>query len=53
VTNSLHDLVVLSDSVSLSRWDCREIIPTLGKADAVSRFTSQRIVSRNTLQHSI
>lgn len=35
MTNSLHDLVVLSDSVSLYLGDCREIIPTLGKVDAV------------------
>jgi len=33
--NSLHSLVVLSDSVSLYCGDCREIIPTLGKVDAV------------------
>ena len=33
MTNSLHDLVVLSDSVSLYLGDCREIIPTLGKVD--------------------
>ena len=33
--NSLDSLVVLSDSVSLYRGDCREIIPTLGQVDAV------------------
>ena len=35
MTNSLHDLVVLSDSVSLYRGDCRDILPTLGRVDAV------------------
>ena len=35
MTNSLHDLVVLSDSVSLYMGDCRDILPTLGKVDAV------------------
>ena len=33
--NSLHSLVVLSDSVSLYCGDCRDILPTLGKVDAV------------------
>ena len=33
--NSLDSLVVLSDSVSLYCGNCREIIPTLGKVDAV------------------
>ena len=35
MTNSLHDLVVLSDSVSLYRGDCREIMEDLCKVDAV------------------
>lgn len=35
MTNSLHDLVVLSDSVFLYLGDCRDILPTLGKVDAV------------------
>lgn len=35
MTNSLHDLVVLSDSVSLYMGDCRDILPALGMVDAV------------------
>lgn len=35
VPGTLHELVVLSDSVSIYRGDCRDILPTLGKVDAV------------------
>ena len=35
VPGTLNELVVLSDSVSIYRGDCRDILPTLGKVDAV------------------
>jgi site-specific DNA-methyltransferase (adenine-specific)/modification methylase len=35
VPGTPHELVVLSDSVSIYRGDCRDILPTLGEVDAV------------------